>query len=89
MAATAGEDHPWLHRQTMEFTIDNTRQVLRGDETLRMKHIGFNQMQALLETGEIYGVYELHAVPPTTEQSSDMEVIIVLVHPDISKIIEQ
>lgn len=46
--------------QTMEFTLVNTTYTLKGDESLRMKRISLHHMHALLETDEIYGIYELH-----------------------------
>ncbi|GKD21689.1 retrotransposon-related protein [Tanacetum coccineum] len=32
----------------------------KGDESLRMKRISLHRMQALLETNDVYGIYELH-----------------------------
>ncbi|GKC47038.1 retrotransposon-related protein [Tanacetum coccineum] len=32
----------------------------KGDESLRMKWISLHRMQALLETNDVYGIYELH-----------------------------
>ncbi|GJX77412.1 retrotransposon-related protein [Tanacetum coccineum] len=44
----------------MEFTLLDTKYTLKDDESLRMKKISLHRMQALLETDEIYGVYECH-----------------------------
>nr|GEU88347.1 Ty3/gypsy retrotransposon protein [Tanacetum cinerariifolium] len=32
----------------------------KGDKSLRMKRISLHRMQALLETNDVYGIYELH-----------------------------
>ncbi|GKB44630.1 ty3-gypsy retrotransposon protein [Tanacetum coccineum] len=45
--------------QTMEFTWLDRVYVLKGDDALRMKRISLHHMRALLESEDIYGVYEL------------------------------
>ncbi|GJU53106.1 hypothetical protein Tco_1226820 [Tanacetum coccineum] len=47
----------------MEFTLVDTTYSWKGDESLHMKHISFHRMQALLETKDVYGVYEFHSLP--------------------------
>ncbi|GJU91825.1 retrotransposon-related protein [Tanacetum coccineum] len=47
-------------QQVMEFTLSNTTHTLTGDASLRMKKISIHSMQALLDSEEIYGVYECH-----------------------------
>ncbi|GJX95252.1 hypothetical protein Tco_0349838 [Tanacetum coccineum] len=47
-------------QQNMEFTLDNKTYLLQWYESLRMKRISLHRMQALLETDDVYGVYELH-----------------------------
>ncbi|GJX62231.1 ty3-gypsy retrotransposon protein [Tanacetum coccineum] len=47
-------------QQVMEFTLSNTTHTLTGDASLRMKKISLHSMQALLDSEEIYGVYECH-----------------------------
>ncbi|GKE12301.1 ty3-gypsy retrotransposon protein, partial [Tanacetum coccineum] len=41
---------------------------LKGDESLRMKHISLHNMQALLEADDVYGMYEVYSfsMVPTT-----------------------
>nr|GEV69837.1 hypothetical protein [Tanacetum cinerariifolium] len=45
-------------KQTMEFTLVNTKYSLQGDESLRMKKISLHHMQALLETEGVYATLE-------------------------------
>ncbi|GKE16088.1 retrotransposon-related protein, partial [Tanacetum coccineum] len=40
-------------QQTMEFILINTKNALKGDESLRMKRISLHRMQALLETEDV------------------------------------
>nr|GEZ39643.1 hypothetical protein [Tanacetum cinerariifolium] len=47
-------------QQTMEFTLANKTYSLQGDESLRMKRISLHHMQALLETNDVYEIYELY-----------------------------
>ncbi|GJX68530.1 hypothetical protein Tco_0304257 [Tanacetum coccineum] len=54
--------HDYAH-QTMKFTLVDTTYSWKGDESLHMKHISFHRMQALLETEDVYGVYEFHSLP--------------------------
>ncbi|GKB48138.1 hypothetical protein Tco_0898891 [Tanacetum coccineum] len=49
-------------QQTMKFTLVNTTYSLKGDESLRMKRISLHHIQALLDTEDVYGVYELHCL---------------------------
>nr|GEX74556.1 Ty3/gypsy retrotransposon protein [Tanacetum cinerariifolium] len=51
--------HDYAH-QVMEFTLSNTTHTLTGDASLRMKKISLHIMQALLDSEEIYDVYECH-----------------------------
>nr|GEW40272.1 hypothetical protein [Tanacetum cinerariifolium] len=51
--------HDYAHH-TMEFTLANKTYSLQGYESLRMKLISLHRMQALLETNDVYGIYELH-----------------------------
>ncbi|GJX42083.1 ty3-gypsy retrotransposon protein [Tanacetum coccineum] len=46
--------------KVMKFTLSNTTHTLTGDASLRMKKISLHSMQALLDSEEIYGVYEYH-----------------------------
>lgn len=53
----------------MEFLVHNKKHILKGDDALRFKKIGFHQMQALLDSDEFYGVYEVHELQ--TDQVKD------------------
>ncbi|GKA73965.1 ty3-gypsy retrotransposon protein, partial [Tanacetum coccineum] len=55
-------------QQVMEFTLLDTKYTLKGDESLRMKKISLHQMQVLLETDEVYGVYECHGFAMQDEE---------------------
>nr|GEV30734.1 hypothetical protein CTI12_AA406450 [Tanacetum cinerariifolium] len=50
-----------------EFTLANTKYELKRDESLRMKRISLHRMQALLETKDVYVVYEFHSLPIDAE----------------------
>ncbi|GJT14131.1 ty3-gypsy retrotransposon protein [Tanacetum coccineum] len=47
-------------QQTVEFNWSGHDYTLKGEESLRMKQISLRYMRALLETDEIYRVYELY-----------------------------
>nr|GEW89108.1 transposon Ty3-I Gag-Pol polyprotein [Tanacetum cinerariifolium] len=47
--------HDYAH-QTMEFSVHNKKHMLKGDDVMRFKKNGFHQMQALLDTNEIYEI---------------------------------
>ncbi|GJY58212.1 hypothetical protein Tco_0458104 [Tanacetum coccineum] len=47
-------------QQTMEFTWLERGYKLQGDDSLRIKQISLRHMRGLLETYNIYGVYELY-----------------------------
>ncbi|GJS49281.1 ty3-gypsy retrotransposon protein [Tanacetum coccineum] len=57
-------------QQSMEFTFADQTYTLQGDASLRMKQMSLHHMQALLETDEVYGVYELHSVAVQDEAES-------------------
>ena len=40
----------------------NTKYTLKGDESLHVKRISLNHMQALLESDDVYGACELHSL---------------------------
>nr|GEU84831.1 retrotransposon-related protein [Tanacetum cinerariifolium] len=54
-------------QQIMEFTLLDTKYTLKGDESLRMKKISLHQMQSLLKTEDVYGVYECHGFATSDE----------------------
>nr|GEW61723.1 retrotransposon-related protein [Tanacetum cinerariifolium] len=55
-------------QQTMEFTLVNTKYALKDDESLCMKWISLHCIQALLDTEDVYGVYEFHSLPMEAEE---------------------
>ncbi|GJY66637.1 retrotransposon-related protein, partial [Tanacetum coccineum] len=59
-------------QQIMEFTISETTYTLRGDAALRMMKISLHRMQALLDMGDVYGIYECHgyALRAESEQTT-------------------
>ncbi|GKB72377.1 ty3-gypsy retrotransposon protein [Tanacetum coccineum] len=59
-------------QQIMEFTISDTTYTLRGDAALRMMKISLHRMQALLDMGDVYGIYECHgyALRAESEQTT-------------------
>ncbi|KAJ9553883.1 hypothetical protein OSB04_017928 [Centaurea solstitialis] len=81
--------HDYAH-QTMEFTVNNKKHKLKGDDALRFKKIGFHQMQALLDTDELYCVYEVHKLQP--EQAKDDATTpekAIPIHPDIDALLDR
>ncbi|GJT26799.1 ty3-gypsy retrotransposon protein [Tanacetum coccineum] len=63
--------------QTMEFILEGIAHTLQGDASLRIKQISLHNMQALLDTNDIYGMYELHGIQGmedgTEVQQGEME----------------
>ncbi|GKE18022.1 retrotransposon-related protein, partial [Tanacetum coccineum] len=81
--------HDYAH-QTMEFSVNNKKHMLKGDDALRFKKIGFHQMQALLDTDEIYGVYEIHKLQP--DQAKDdvtTSKTATPIHPEIDALLDR
>nr|GEV65564.1 hypothetical protein [Tanacetum cinerariifolium] len=74
-------------KQTMEFTWSNQGYMLQGEEALRMKHISLHHNRALLETEDIYEVYELYNLDHGTEEKGSSTDIEVISHPDIKQLI--
>ncbi|GJW57808.1 ty3-gypsy retrotransposon protein [Tanacetum coccineum] len=74
-------------KQTMEFTWSDQGYMLRGEEALRMKRISLHHNHALLETKDIYGVYELYNLDHGTEEKGSSTDVEVISHPDIEQLI--
>nr|GEY95862.1 hypothetical protein [Tanacetum cinerariifolium] len=74
-------------QQTMEFTLEDVAHTLQGDVSLRMKPISLHNMQALLDTNDTYGVYELQAITRADAGTEDQQVTDVITHPDINQLI--
>nr|GEX35508.1 reverse transcriptase [Tanacetum cinerariifolium]GEX82942.1 reverse transcriptase [Tanacetum cinerariifolium] len=55
-------------KQTMEFLWSRQRYTLRREDNLRMKRVSLHHMRALLETEEIYDVYELYNLEHAMEE---------------------
>nr|GEX36989.1 probable pre-mRNA-splicing factor ATP-dependent RNA helicase DEAH5 [Tanacetum cinerariifolium] len=54
---------PMQGAETMEFSVHNKKHMLKGDDALQFKKIGFHQMQALLDTDEIYDTKPVNVRP--------------------------
>ncbi|GJU89085.1 ty3-gypsy retrotransposon protein [Tanacetum coccineum] len=76
-------------QKTMEFMLAGRGYTLRGDEALRMKLISLHHMRALLETDDIYGVYELYNMAHHDEDRDDKTEATPSVHPDIAQLLAQ
>ncbi|GJW42570.1 reverse transcriptase [Tanacetum coccineum] len=76
-------------KQTMEFTLVNTKYSLQGDESLRMKKISLHHMQALLETEDVYGVYECHGLSLEAEGVATTPEVADPVHPELEQLLTQ
>ncbi|KAJ9542329.1 hypothetical protein OSB04_028835 [Centaurea solstitialis] len=81
--------HDYAH-QTMEFTVNNKKHKLKGDDALRFKKIGFHQMQALLDTDELYGVYDVYKLQPdqAKDDATNPEKA-TPIHPDIDALLDR
>ncbi|GKC44649.1 hypothetical protein Tco_1062371 [Tanacetum coccineum] len=76
-------------KQSMEFTLVNTKYSLQGDESLRMKKISLQQMHALLETEDVNGVYECHGLSLEAEGVATTPEVADPVHPELEKLLTQ
>ncbi|GJT23351.1 reverse transcriptase [Tanacetum coccineum] len=74
-------------QQTMEFTLVNTTYTLKGDASLRMKKISLRHMQALLESEEVYGVYEFHSLPREADGPAATAVATESEHPELNQLL--
>ncbi|GJS53891.1 retrotransposon-related protein [Tanacetum coccineum] len=74
-------------KQSMEFTLVNTKYSLQGDESLRMKKISLQQMHALLETEDVYGVYECHGLSLEAKGVATTPEVADPVHPELEKLL--
>nr|GEW36501.1 Ty3/gypsy retrotransposon protein [Tanacetum cinerariifolium] len=61
--------------------------TLQGDASLRVKQMCLHHMQALLETDEVYGVYELHSVVVQDEDIESTQVQARAAHPEIEQLL--
>ncbi|KAI3756929.1 hypothetical protein L6452_04461 [Arctium lappa] len=81
--------HDYAH-QTMEFAVNNKKHRLKGDDALPFKKIGFHQMQALLDTDEIYGVYEFHKLQPDqAKNDATTSETATPIHPEIDALLDR
>ncbi|GJT97993.1 ty3-gypsy retrotransposon protein [Tanacetum coccineum] len=75
---------------TMEFAVNNKKHMLKGDDALRFKKIGFHQMQALWDTDKIYGVYEIHKLQPDQAKDDDTTSMTATpIHPKIDALMDR
>nr|GEU90935.1 hypothetical protein [Tanacetum cinerariifolium] len=74
-------------KKSMEFTLANKTYTLQGDASLRMKQMSLHHMQALLETDEVYGVYELYSVAVQDEEIESTQVQAGAAHPEIEQLL--
>ena len=75
-------------QQTMEFTLSCHEYTLRGDEALCMKRINLHHMWDLMETDDVYGVYEVYKLgfdkderegkKPKAKANAHLEIIMLL-----------
>nr|GEY03185.1 retrotransposable element Tf2 [Tanacetum cinerariifolium] len=63
----------------------NTTYTLKGDESLYMKRISLNHMHALLDSDDVYGVYELHHLSTDDGVASTVET--GTTHPDLEQLL--
>ncbi|GKD25878.1 hypothetical protein Tco_1232092 [Tanacetum coccineum] len=70
----------------MKLPLTENDYTLKGEESLRMKQISLRHMRALLETDEIYGVYELYQFA-NEEHTSNTSATVVETHPKISQLL--
>nr|GEV86552.1 hypothetical protein [Tanacetum cinerariifolium] len=59
----------------------------KGDESLRVKKISLRHMQALLESEEVYGVYEFHSLPIEADGPAATAVTTELEHPELNQLL--
>ncbi|GJW76999.1 putative reverse transcriptase domain-containing protein [Tanacetum coccineum] len=62
-----------------------TTYTLKGDESLRMKRISLNHMHVLLDSNNVYGVYELHHLSTDDGVASTVEA--GTTHPDLEQLL--
>nr|GEY10749.1 Ty3/gypsy retrotransposon protein [Tanacetum cinerariifolium] len=79
----------WLTMRTnsMEFTVGNKTYTLKGEESLRMKQMSFNHMRALLESDEVYVIYEAYNLAAAEERPINTQVVVASEHPEITKLL--
>nr|GEU76093.1 hypothetical protein [Tanacetum cinerariifolium] len=70
----------------MKLPLTGNDYTFKDEESLRMKQISLLHMRALLETDEIYGVYELHLFS-NEEHTSNTSAAMVEMHPKISQLL--
>ncbi|GKD31964.1 reverse transcriptase [Tanacetum coccineum] len=75
--------------QTMEFTWLDCVYMLKGDDALCMKRISLHHMRILLESEDIYGVYELYNLDYDAGGNDTTIEAPALVHPDIKQLLKK
>ncbi|GJV60973.1 ATP-dependent DNA helicase PIF1-like protein [Tanacetum coccineum] len=75
--------------QTMEFTWLDRVYALKWDDSLCMKRISLHHMHALLESEDIYGVYELYNLDYNSGGKDTTVEAPALVHLEIEQLLEE
>nr|GEV02693.1 hypothetical protein [Tanacetum cinerariifolium] len=74
---------------TMEFILWETRYTLQGDESLRIKRISLHHIRALLETEEVYGIYELYNLASPRDEQEHAQLDMSSEHPEITLLLSR
>ncbi|GJS47938.1 hypothetical protein Tco_0598059 [Tanacetum coccineum] len=69
------------------FGIQWLQKLGKGDASLRMKKISLRHMQALLESEEVYGVYEFHNLPIEADVPATTAVTTESEHPELNQLL--
>ncbi|GJZ75395.1 hypothetical protein Tco_0639860 [Tanacetum coccineum] len=76
-------------QQNMEFNLVNKTYSLQGDESLCMKRMSLHRMQALLETNDVYGIYELHSLLDEEQENRTISMATGTGHAEIDQLLVQ
>nr|GEW28999.1 hypothetical protein [Tanacetum cinerariifolium] len=61
--------------------------TLKEEESLRMNQMSFNHMKALLESDEVYGIYEAYNLATEEERPINTQVVVASEHPEITQLL--
>nr|GEX74024.1 retrotransposon-related protein [Tanacetum cinerariifolium] len=68
-------------------SLSGQRYTLRGEDSLRMKRVSLHYMRALLETEEIYGVYELYNLEHAMRKGASADEADTIIDPAIEQLL--
>ena len=71
----------------MEFKWVDQVYTLRGEESLRMKRISLHHMRALLETDDVYGIYELYSLDGGGAEESHTHASEIVLSPELEQLL--